>query len=138
MNTKKWLFPVSAAALLAAGAVLRLKMLACLQHLATVNYEFKWTFLCWFLAFITEIAFGFILCLLITQGSPRIRRFSAVHFVLFLLLCGGFWAARFYLLYPVLPPDQTLTVILNTLAGAMLFQAFFRMEGRTSQTGWKK
>lgn len=135
MNTKKWLFPVSAVVLLTAGAVLRTRLFAYWQHLSAVNYEFQWTFFCWCLAFITEIAFGFVLCLLVTHGSPRIRRFSAVHFVLFLLLCGCFWAAQFYLLYPVLSPDQTLTAILNTLAGVLLFQASFRMEGHASQTG---
>lgn len=138
MNTKKWLFPVSAVVLLTAGAVLRTNLFAYWQHLAAVTYGFQWTFLRLFLSFVTEIVFGFVLCLLATHGILRIRRFSAVHFVLFLLLCGCFWGAWFYILYPLFLPDQSLTAILNTLAGVLLFQTFFRMESHTTQTGWEK
>ncbi|WP_195985884.1 hypothetical protein [Clostridium sp. D33t1_170424_F3] len=139
MNVRKWLFPVSSAALLTVSAVLRSKLLFHFQRLYGLRYEAKWAFLRWCLMFVTEIAFGFILCLLVTHGSPRIRRFSTVHFVLFLLLCGCFWIVPFGFLYPaVTPADQSFTAVLNTLAGAMLFQTVFQMEGRTSQSEWEK
>lgn len=139
MIVKKWLFPAVSAVLLTAGAVLRSKLLSHLQYLYAVHYEYGWAIVRWSLAFVTEIAFGFVLCLLVTHGVRRLRRFSAVHFILSLLLVGCYWAAQLGILYPtVTPADQSFTVILNTLAGVLLFQTFFRMESRTTQTGWEK
>lgn len=93
----------------------------------SLTYEPQWFVIKWGFVFATEIAFGFILCLLATPCEGRLHRFSFGFLLLFVCLVGLTSAFYWGMFYPVLAPESGTITLLDVLSGVVLFKAFFRI-----------
>ena len=96
------------------------------ERQSSITYEFRWSLMGWGLTFLTEIIFGFILCLWIIPRAWRLRQFSAIYLILFLGLICLTTLFHWGMFFPALAPESTIIALLNTLAGVSLFKGFFK------------
>ncbi len=101
----------------------------------SLTYEPQWFVIKWGFVFVTEIAFGFILCLLATPCEGRLHRFSFGFLLLFVGLVGLTSAFYWGMFYPVLAPKSGTITLLHVLSGAVLFNVFFRKRGLPLEDG---
>lgn len=92
-----------------------------------LTYEPQWFVIKWGFGFVMEIAFGFILCLLVVPREGRLHRFSFGFLLLFVCLVGLTSAFYWGMFYPVLAPESGTITLLHVLSGVVLFKAFFRI-----------
>lgn len=90
-----------------------------------LTYEPQWFVIKWGFGFVMEIAFGFILCLLVVPREGRLHRFSFGFLLLFVCLVGLTSAFYWGMFYPVLAPENGTASLLNVLAGFILFKMFW-------------
>lgn len=98
----------------------------------SLTYEPQWFVIKWGFSFVTEIAFGFILCLSVVPREGRLHRFSFGFLLLFVCLVGLTSAFYWGMFYPVLAPESGTITLLDVLSGVVLFKAFFRKWGDSS------
>ena len=101
----------------------------------SLTYEPQWFVIKWGFVFVTEIAFGFILCLLATPCEGRLHRFSFGFLLLFVGLVGLTSAFYWGMFYPVLAPESGTITLLHVLSGVALFNVFFRKRGIPLEDG---
>lgn len=127
INHVKKAFPLFIVLLFMGGLALRSWLLFFCSRRASVTYEFQWPLMGWGIALLTEILFGFILCLWMIPKGQRLHQFSMIYLILFFVLVALSGAFYWGFLYPIFSPEGTTTALINSVAGVCLFKSLYRV-----------